>query len=184
MRLLTRSVLLIVATLFVIACDENDAPPAALDIAVRADIVDGDAPVAATATAVSDAPDGALAHEVRVEWEGDETVILDDARFTHHVSNGGDLVLAGRGCGAEWDEELDRVTHMCTDDLQIIRVAPGESHNYPVRIYPEVPPLQLTPGTYVVDERVRWWLAPDGDFDSFGEEPDGAFTIRLTYEVE
>ncbi len=183
MRLITRFVLLFGAALFLAACDEEDVPPPPPEITVRAEVVNGAAPVTTSATPVRETPEGEFAHEVRVEWDGDEAVILEDARFSHHVSNGGDLVIAGRGCGAEWEDELDQVVHPCTDDLQIIEVGPGEAHDYPVRIHPEVGPLQLEPGTYVVEEIIRWRFAED-DVVSPAEQADGEFTIRLTYEVE
>src|SRR5690606_13409224 len=83
---------------------------------------------------------------------------------------------AGRGCGAEWDADRQQVTHFCTADLQLIEVGPGDTHEYPVRVYPEVGPLQLTPGTYVVEQTVDWWRPSS-------QANRSQFTIRLTYEV-
>jgi hypothetical protein len=188
MRVVTRSlvtgtVLVILAALLLVACDEDDVPPAPPEVSVRAEIVNGDAPFTASATAVRETPDGPMAHEVRLAWDGDDPVMLDDARFTHHVEgDDGDLVIAGRGCGAHWQD--DRVVHVCTDDLQIIEVAPGEAHDYPVRIHQEIGPLSLAPGTYVVEEVIGWWYADEDDFGGRPNGIEGELTIRLTYEVE
>ncbi|MCC6387437.1 MAG: hypothetical protein IT302_08650 [Dehalococcoidia bacterium] len=163
------------------ACNGDDDDE--LRVIVTAAIVEVGAPATVEATDVTASERGTLMHNVRVTWRGQEQAFLDDARFTHHEANGGDLVLAGRGCGAEWDATLRHVTHPCTADLQIVRLEPDESHAYPVWIFPEVGPLALKPGTYVVDQPIPYWgggpqvQVPDYD------RPEGEFTIRLTYEV-
>lgn len=148
-----------------------------LATSVHASVVDSSAPVSVQATPVEES-DGELAHGVRVTWNGDAEVRLDDARFTHHVSaasGGGDLVTAGRGCGANWSEATGQVEHFCTDDLQFIDLAPGETHEYPVTIVPDLEGLSLEPGTYTVEETIGWMPLDGGT----GEE----FTVRLTYIV-
>jgi hypothetical protein len=55
--------------------------------------------------------------------EGDEPVVLEDARFTHRVpTEDGALLLAGRGCSWSWFDEAEDLAGICTDDLQIIQV--------------------------------------------------------------
>lgn len=150
-----------------------------LELQVRAEIVETGSPVSAQATAIRD-ENGLFVHGVRITWQGQQPARLDDARFTQRVEGDrGDLVTAGRGCGADWDEQSRQVVHICTADLQIITIQPGGSHEYPVRVHPRVGPLRLAPGTYVLEEQVQWWRQDD----LTGGEPEGSFTIRLTYEV-
>jgi hypothetical protein len=145
--------------------------PARISITIEVD----DPIVAVSLSQLEPADGGTLAHEVIVTWQGGAQAILDDARFTHHVNGlNGDLVLAGRGCGADWDEERQMVLHICTQDLLIVELEPGESHAYPVRIHPEVGSLALTPGSYLVEETIGW--------EQDGEQ--GEFTVVLTYDVE
>jgi hypothetical protein len=152
---------------------------------VRVEAAGAGAPVSVEATGIREAEGGLLAHEVRVTWNGDGDAILDDARFTHHArgQGGGDLVLAGRGCGADWDAERGEVTHPCTADLRVVRLAPGETHAYPVFVYPAVGPLRLDrTRTYVVEEVIRWWDASGSEGPAPPEgDPAGQFTVRLTY---
>lgn len=172
----------VVTCLFVVltvACggDNGETP----SVSVRAEVVEADAPVAVEATAVRETEEGLLAHGVRVTWQGDEAARLDDARFTHHATAGdSDLVTAGRGCGAQWDDGAGQLLQACTADLQLIDLRPGETHEYPVRVYREVGPLRLEAGTYVVDEVIGWRPVnenPPGDVQ-------GRFIVRLTYEAE
>jgi hypothetical protein len=152
-------------------------------VTIGAQIVEAGAPASVAAANLRE-EDGLIAHEVRVTWNGDGPAFLDDARFTHHVtSNGGDLVLSGRGCGADYDEESRQAVFPCTADLQIVRLEPGGTHAYPVRIHPEVGPLKLEAGTYVVEQQVSWWRAEAGE-QFPNRDPDGMFTISLTYTVE
>ncbi|MPZ98627.1 MAG: hypothetical protein GEU80_04660 [Dehalococcoidia bacterium] len=150
-----------------------------LDIAVEAEVIEAGAPMSVEATTPVRDADGLWSHGVVVTWNDSQPAMLDDTRFTHHVSaeaGDGDLVTSGRGCGAEWNDEQDEVLHFCTLDLQLIEVGPGEAHEYPVRVYPEVGPLALEPGTYVLEQAVQWWR------QGAEQDPD-EFTIRLTYEV-
>lgn len=151
-----------------------------LDITVTATILEANAPASVAAVPVREDAEGRLAHGVRVTWNDTAPAVLDDERFTHHVQAqggaGGDLVLAGRGCGASWSEQEREVIHPCTMDLRLIQLAPRESHEYPLWIYPELGPLSLQPGTYQVDQQVHWWRPND-------EQARNHFTIRLTYEV-
>jgi hypothetical protein len=183
MRLRVRPILIptAVAALLMAACapghEPSPTPAEAVTDPERTAIeVAVDDELASATASIAQAGDGTLDHTVEVTWHGDAPVTLDDARFTHHQVGepGGDLVLAGRGCGADWDAETEEVIHICTMDLQIIELAPGEAHAYPVRIHPEVGPLRLRPGTYRVQETVGW--RQDGE--------RGSFTISLTYEVQ
>jgi hypothetical protein len=154
-------------------------------ITVTVEVVEADAPVSVSVTDLI-RQDGLLRHAVRVTWEGDGPAVLDDARFTHRVSgDDGVLLVAGRGCGWNWFDDMEELAGVCTDDLQIIEVAPGGSHEYPVAIHPEVGPARLGPGTYVVEEPVAWALRDEEqEFpDPPGVDPDGVFTIRLVYDV-
>src|SRR5690606_35988848 len=129
----------------------SEIPTPPLEIGVEAAVVEAGAPVSVAATDVVEGEDGLPAHSVAVTWNGESTANLEDARFTHHVTaedGEGDLVIAGRGCAPHWEDE--RVVHVCTDDLRIVELAPGETHEYPVRITPELGPLTLAPGTYIV----------------------------------
>ncbi len=151
----------------------------AFDVTVTAEVVEAGAPVEVEATAVQ-AEDNRLAHGVQVTWTDAGAAVLGDERFTHHVSaeqGEGDLVIAGRGCGASWSEAEQEVIHPCTLDLRVIPVEQGETHEYPVWIYPEVGPLHLAAGTYVVEQPVHWWR-PNA------EDAQQQFTLRLTYEVQ
>lgn len=156
---------------------EADDSASAFDITVSAAIVESGVPATVTTTSVTTNAEGQPSHGVRVTWNGASAVTLEDARFTHHVTVGaGDLVTAGRGCGADWNAESSEVMSVCTADLQLIDLAPGEAHEYPMRIYPEVGPLALAPGTYVVDETIGWVPGAGGTQQDF--------TLRLTYTVE
>ena len=148
------------------------------DITVTATVIGANAPIEAAGTAVTPV-DGRYAHGVVVTWNGSADAVLGDERFTHHVTalgSAGDLVTAGRGCGADWSEADAQVIHICTADYQVVEVSPGDSHEYPVTIYPVVGPLTLQAGTYVVDQAVAWW-APGAD----GQQQQA--TVRLTYQV-
>ncbi len=153
----------------------SEAPPT-FDISVAATIVEAGAPVSVISTPVTLA-DGRYSHGVRVTWRGTGTVMLDDARFGHQVTavdGSGDLVTAGRGCAPNWSEGEDEVFIVCTADLQLIELDPGETHQYPVTITPSIGPKQLEPGTYVVDEPISWQPQTG---------TGGQFTVRLTYTV-
>jgi hypothetical protein len=170
--------LAVLATASTTRAQENGVAPGDLAIVVHAEVLEADAPATAVATAVSDM-NGQPGHHVRVTWLDHARAMLDDVRFTHHVTaeaGEGDLVLAGRGCGADWSDDQAQVAHICTADFQIIQVASGEAHDYPVRVHPEVGPLRLEAGVYVVDQVVQWWR-PDA------EDVRDQFTIRLTYTV-
>jgi hypothetical protein len=165
------------------ACGDDD--DGALEVTVQAEIVEAGSavPVSIAVTTPVLNESGLLHHNVRATWNGDDAAFLADARFTHHAANGGDLVTTGRGCGADWDEELRQVIHPCTADLQIVRLEPGDTHAYPVWIHQEVGPLALEPGTYVVEERIGYWEAPPGVTNPDFSQPDGEFRVRLTYTV-
>jgi hypothetical protein len=176
------------ALLVLAACGEDD--PGAVDspdrVRVRAELIDAPEGFSVEVSPVEDA-NGGLRHEVSVTWDGEGEVVLDDARFGHHVDDpagDGALVTSGRGCGAEWDEENRHVLHICTADLQIIALQPGETHNYPVVIYPEVGPLRLLAGTYVIDEEIAWWRSNGEPIAAQGQEPEGALVLRLSYDVQ
>jgi hypothetical protein len=152
------AVVVVVALGFVVvrALTDGEETVGDLEVSVRAEVVEAGASGAVEATAIR-RQNQVLVHGVRVTWRGQEAVRLDDARFTHHVQGErGDLVTAGRGCGADWDAQAGRVTHICTADLRIVDLRPGGSYEYPIRVHPEVGPLRLAPGTYVVDEVIRW----------------------------
>jgi len=160
-----------------VSAQEADDTAKAFDIEVSASIVESGVPATVATTSVTTNAEGQPSHGVQVTWNGTSAVTLDDARFTHHVIDGeGDLVTAGRGCGADWNADSSEVSHICTADLQLVDLAPGETHEYPVRIYPEVGPLALEPGTYVVDQTIGWEPSNGGARQEF--------TLRLTYTVE
>jgi hypothetical protein len=163
------------------------APPAIDDpdaVTVSAAVVEPDATVFVEVSDVEDV-DGELRHSVLVTWEGDEPVVLEDARFTHRVpTEDGALLLAGRGCSWSWFDEAEDLAGICTDDLQIIQVESGGTHPYPVAIHVEEGPVRLVPGVYEVEEEIAWSRVEDPDFpDAPAAEPDGTFTIRLVYDV-
>jgi hypothetical protein len=180
---LSMPTVLVVSALLLGACAPGKEPtPTPPDEAVTdpgrvsvSAIVDDDV-VVVEATAPEIADQGVMAHRVEVTWQGDAPVTLDDARLTLHASGDphGDLVVSGRGCGAQWDDQRGELLQPCTSDLEIIELAPGETHPYPATIHPEVGPLRLLPGTYEVVERIGW--------ESAGER--GEFSATLTYVVE
>ncbi|MCC7366222.1 MAG: hypothetical protein IT303_17830 [Dehalococcoidia bacterium] len=173
-------------TLMLSSCggDDNDDKPTELTVTVEAEILEPGATAHAEPGAFTTTADGHLAHELRVSWAGEAAVVFEDARFVHHVEQGdGHLVLAGRGCGAQWDDERDLVLQACTADLQLIRVEPGRDHAYPLMVFPEVGPLRLRAGTYVVEEAIDWWDSPVDSPFALPDTPTGTFTIRLTYTV-
>jgi hypothetical protein len=160
------------------ACNDKDAP---LQVGPSVEVLGQDTPVSVTTSPIVETENG-FEHEVRIAWHGEQTVRLDDTRFAHHIESAdGDLITVGRGCGANWDEEAEELLLACTADLQLIFVEPGGEHAYRVVIPREVGPLRLTPGEYVVDENIHWWQQ-----DEIAAEPteEGAFTVRLTYEVK
>lgn len=164
------------AMLVLAGCGDSEPP---LRVTVRAEVIDNTVPVMAASTDLFSSEDGRMRHGVQVQIAccGALAVQLDDARFTHHVEAGdGHLVTAGRGCSAEWDENNRRVQHVCTADLQVIELQPGESNEYTVTLYPRVGPLRLQPGVYVVEQPIGWRPAA-------GDGPGGRFTVRLTYGV-
>jgi hypothetical protein len=175
-----RSVLLIPLALVLLLAAACDDEP--LEVTVTAELASGDAPVSVEATAVSQNEDGTFSHGVRVTWNGDEPVRLDDARFAHYYdANGATFILAGRGCSPWEPEDGGTPGVVCTDDLQVITLQPGDTHEYPVALYPDAGPRGLARGTYLIDETIDWW--PGDDLEALGADPGGSFTIRLTYEV-
>lgn len=170
-----------VAALSPAAAQETPLNPAPthLDITVTAEVLESNAPIEVETTDVT-TPADLYAHGVVVTWTGTQDAVLGDERFTHHVTaeeGEGDLVIAGRGCGASWSEQEQEVIFPCTLDLRIVEVSPGDSHEYPVTIHHEVGPLTLEPGTYVVDQVITWWYPG-------AEEEQQQSTVRLTYQVE
>lgn len=119
-----------------------------------------------------------VAHEIRftgtfgAAW-------LDDPRFSGVLRDGdGQLVVAGRGCAPHRLEDQTGIA--CTDDLVALEVPQGATTASTVRLHTddsEVGATPLEPGTYVLDQPVRW--GTDGDF-AFD---DGAVTVRVTYTV-
>lgn len=156
-----------------------------IDITVSAEIVEADVSASVEASEIETGDYGRLTHEVRLTWEGESPASFSDARFTHIVEGDTDgaLVTAGRGCDAQWDEERNDVLHMCNGDLRIVWLEPGDTHEYPVHIRTEVGPRELTPGTYVVDEPIRW-AHSDEAMQPLAESEEQQFTVRLTYVVE
>ncbi len=166
------------------ACGDDNDSASITSVEVQVEVLEADAPVSVEATDVSPVEGGEVQHGVRVTWQGEERATLDDARFTHHeqsTTGEGDLITVGRGCSAAWDEEPGRAIQICTDDLQIIELDPGDTHEYPVTVVFEVGPLALVPGTYVVDEVIGW---SHGTLEEPSDLPAQSFTVRLTYTVE
>jgi hypothetical protein len=177
-----RTALLALVVLLGSACGLPQPPvddPRAVFVTVE--VLEDDVPVIVDVSAIR-LETGLLRHEVRVLWDGDGPAVLSDARFTHRVvGEEGELLISGRGCGWHWSEEEEEFAGVCTDDLQIIEVEPGEVHDYPVAIHPEVGPARFGFGIYVVEEAISWGHRGDGEFPDSPD--DGTFTIRLTYEV-
>jgi len=162
-----------------VRAQSTDEPTGALDISVTAEVLGANAPVEVGTTPVVADEQGRPSHGVTVTWIDPANAVLGDERFTHHVSaqaGTGDLVLAGRGCGAGWSEQEAEVVHPCTMDYRVSPVANGDTHEYPVRIYEELGPLRLEAGTYIVNQVVNWWRPAT-------EDAQNQFTIRLTYQV-
>lgn len=152
----------------------------ALNVTVTASVVEASAPVTVEASPVTANAQGRGTHTVSVTWDGQTAAQLDDARFTHDAAadtGEGHLVIAGRGCGADWNEETEQVSHICILDFQQIVLQPGETHEYPVTIHPEVGPLALAPGTYTIEETIEWW-PPNAELSA-----RQSFTVRLDYTV-
>ncbi len=146
-----------------------------VDLAVSAAIVGASVPVSVAVTQPVE-ESGAWAHDVRVTWNGAGSVMLDDARFSHHVTTAaGDLITAGRGCAPNWNEASEEFFTACTADLQLIELTSGETHEYPVRAYTDFDPLRAGPSTYVVEERIGWEPTAGGTRQEF--------TVRLTFTV-
>ncbi len=168
------------------ACNgSDDADPGELEVTAMATVLEGGVPVSATSTQVRDEGDGVLAHEIQLTWDGDITVTVDDARFAHVIEGdeGGHIVTAGRGCGAEYDEDQADALIACTDDLQLIQLTPGGTHEYPVRAHVDLGELAMVPGRYVADETIEWFESDDPE-QPVADGEEGVFTIRLTYEVD
>ncbi len=145
-RILTLFLATLAAALLGIACsDRDDDPPSAMNLSVSAEITSRGAPFTVEVTEPTSGGQGwspyGFVHEVRVTSNADDAVRIDDARFAHEVREGdGVLVTAGRGCGANWDESTESISIACQDDLQIIRLEQGETHPYPVTVYPKSVP--------------------------------------------
>ncbi|MCK9486851.1 MAG: hypothetical protein M0R73_09175 [Dehalococcoidia bacterium] len=159
----------------------GDAAPRAFEVDVAAEVLEADAPLSVAAAEVVQDDQGRLAHGVVVTWNDAADAELSDERFTHHVSaiapgGAGDLVLSGRGCGAQWAESEQEVVFPCTLDLRITPVSPGSTHEYPLWIQPQVGPLTLETGQYVVEQQVFWWRPATPEVQQH-------FTVRLTYDV-
>src|SRR5690606_16213561 len=93
--------------------------PGPFDVSVTAEVVGTGAPITVDTTAVTEDADGRLTHGIEVTWTDSGNAVLGDERFTNHVSaqdGEGDLVTAGRGCGASWSELEREVIHPCTLD--------------------------------------------------------------------
>ncbi len=172
------------AALAAIACDSSSASD--LEVSLTAEVVDPGVPVTASVTGPEEGDEGRIRFGVVIDWDGDEPIVLSDSRFTGHLESpdGGDLVMAGRGCGAQWNDD-GGLMQACTADLQIISLDPGGSHEYPVVVWPEVGPLRLEPGTYEADETVQWWGGDALDEQGFPRgEASGSFVVHLTFTVE
>lgn len=168
---------LFAATVGGTATAQEAIAPSEFEIRVTAALVEDDAPAEVEATEVQLDARGRLSHAVAVTWRDSGEAVLGDERFTHRASSqygDGELVIAGRGCGVEWNGQ--DVLHPCTADLQIIPVSQGDTHEYPVWIHPTIGPLQLEPGTYEVKQAIHWWRPG-------AEDVQQQFTVHLTYEV-
>jgi hypothetical protein len=67
---------LTLATLVLTACSDESAP---LEIGLTADLIGQDTPVRVTTSPIIETESG-FEHEVRIAWQGEQTVRLDDTR--------------------------------------------------------------------------------------------------------
>ncbi len=95
----------------------------------------------------------------------------------------GALYIAGHDCAWVWDSNAEQPVDHCWDALTPVAIGHGEAHAFRVRMVLPIPgaALELDPGTYVVEETIDWWFGSDVDALDTTTDPDGTFTIRLTY---
>ncbi len=127
---------------------------------------------------------GSAAHDITFTGT-DGTVALDDPRFSGVLPNTdgtGQMVVTGRGCGPNVDEEGTAFI-ACQEDFLIVVVEEGEPTPTAVTVHTDdtqVGPTPLDPGTYVLEQPVRW---DTGSTDGEVAFDDGQATIRITYTV-
>ncbi|HWB72736.1 MAG TPA: hypothetical protein VG452_11010 [Egibacteraceae bacterium] len=112
-----------------------------------------------------------------------QTIYLDPAPYDQTTSDGiGRLVTAGRGCGPYYDSQADRVDVGCRLAYQPLEIPAGGSAAEPITIYTdpeEAGPVPLLPGTYTLEQALRWHREPDPNTPLLGTA-----TVRITYRVE
>jgi hypothetical protein len=157
-------------------------------VVIRAEVAFLDAsetpPFSVEATSPGIVSEGTTAvHEVVFRGLGD-SVALDDPRFSGVLANGegqGQLVAAGRGCTPQ--RRNDKPVVVCQDDFQSLVIRDGERTATQVRVHTdddEVTATPLSPGTYVLDQQIRW----EDDDVTAPEFDDGQAVVRVTYTVE
>ena len=116
------------------------------------------------------------------------TVVLADPRFSDVLANTdgeGQLVLVGPGCGPARGAEGTGIA--CTEEFRFVEVREGERTAIPVTIHtadPEVGPEPLVPGTYVLEQLVRWEDDTAAGDPTGAEFDDGEAVVRVTYTVQ
>ncbi len=176
----------------ILACGSDSAQQPLISFSVE--VLEADAPVTVGGSPATweDGETLGYKHGVLVTWRDTEPAVLDDARFVPDVDRAiaGDVpITVGRGCSVAWDDELEIPLWGCNDDLQLVELELGETHEYPVTLLITADSYHLATGTHVVEEPIRWWSGTLDDWLEAGSTgpappPDGEFTIRLTYTVE
>jgi hypothetical protein len=127
---------------------------------------------------------GTFDHEIRLTGT-DGSVVLDDPRFSDVLTDGaGQLLVAGRGCEPFYAEESGPGL-ICQDDFQYLLVEEGQTTAMGLTLHTDdadVGPTPVLPGTYVLDQPVRWDTSTDPSADAV-EFDEGNVTIRITYTV-
>jgi hypothetical protein len=186
-----------VMLLMLTACSREPA------IEVAAEIVEAAAPVSVEIRTTPNV----RGHHVLITWRGNEAVVLGGAPFLHFVSadgmnrvsasasvlgpgrayvphQPGALYTSGYDCGWAWEPQEGQPYAHCWAVPPSGRLEPGDAHAYLVRMSSGGPaPAELAAGTYVIDEIIEWWFAGESATSIPDTERDGAFTVRLTYEV-
>jgi hypothetical protein len=156
-------------------------------VTATAELVDvfGEAPFTVDATDPGPVFEGGTAEHL-VTLRATEDGVVDDLRFSGVLTtqeDEGQLVVTGPGCAPETDGSGEAFI-VCTDDFRISDLETGEDVPFGILLHTddaEIGPEQIVPGTYVLEQAVRWETSDEATDPAFD---DGSATIRVTYTVE